>query len=156
MKHGNVYPPDRTQVALEKFFTESNLTALRELALRLVARRVEDQLEDTIAGQQIPLVTDRVLVLVDGSPATGRAVRRAAMLASALHATFVAVVVDTPELERQPFDRTRDMQEALDDAVDLGAEVVRVDADDTVAGLEQVARSHRATLLVLPHGRSPG
>ncbi len=70
MKHGNVYPPERTQVALEKFFTESNLTALRELSLRLVARRVEDQLEDTIAGLRLPLVTDRVIVLVDGSPAT--------------------------------------------------------------------------------------
>lgn len=151
MKHGNVYPPDRTQVALEKFFTESNLTALRELALRLVARRVEDQLEDTIAGQQMPLVTDRVLVLVDGSPATGRAVRRAAMLASALHAAFIAVVVDTPEVERQSFDRTRDIQEALDDAVDLGADVVRVEAADVVSGLEQVARSHRGTHLVLPH-----
>jgi two-component system, OmpR family, sensor histidine kinase KdpD len=41
MKHGNVYPPERTQIALEKFFTEANLTALRELALRLVAQRVE-------------------------------------------------------------------------------------------------------------------
>jgi two-component system sensor histidine kinase KdpD len=156
MKHGNVYPPDRTQVALEKFFTESNLTALRELALRLVARRVEDQLEDTIAGQQLPLVTDRVLVLVDGSPATIRAVRRAALLASTLHAAFVAVVVDTPELERQPYDRTRDIQEALDDAVDLGAEVVRVDAADVVTGLEDVARSHRATHLVLPHREVTG
>ena len=151
MKHGNVYPPDRTQVALEKFFTESNLTALRELSLRLVAQRVEDQLEDAIAGQQLPLVTDRVVVLVDGSPATIRAVRRAATLASSLHAGFVAAVVDTPELERQPFDRTRDIQEALDDAVDLGASVVRVDAPDLAAGLEQVARSHRATHLVLPH-----
>jgi two-component system sensor histidine kinase KdpD len=156
MKHGNVYPPDRTQVALDKFFTESNLTALRELSLRLVARRVEDQLEDTIAGQQLPLVTDRVLVLVDGSPATDRAVRRAAMLAGALHAAFLAVVVDTPELERQPFDRTRDIQEALDDAVDLGAEVVRVEATDIVSGLEQVARSHRATHLVLPHRELAG
>jgi two-component system sensor histidine kinase KdpD len=156
MKHGNVYPPDRTQVALEKFFTESNLTALRELSLRLVARRVEDQLEDTIAGQQLPLVTDRVLVLVDGSPATGRAVRRAAMLAGALHAGYLAVVVDTPEFERQPFDRTRDIQEALDDAVDLGAEVVRVEAADVVSGLEQVARSHRATHLVLPHRELAG
>ena len=156
MKHGNVYPPERTQVALEKFFTESNLTALRELALRLVARRVEDQLDDTIAGQQLPLVTDRVLVLVDGSPATGRAVRRAAMLAGALHASFIAVVVDTPEVERQPFDRTRDIQEALDDAVDLGAEVVRVDAVDVVAGLERVARSHRATHLILPHREVAG
>jgi two-component system sensor histidine kinase KdpD len=151
MKHGNVYPPDRTQVALEKFFTESNLTALRELALRLVARRVEGQLEETIAGQQLPLVTDRVLVLIDGSPATGRAVRKAAMLASSLHAGFVAVVVETPELERQPFDRKRDLQEALDDAVDLGADIVRVEAADVVSGLEQVAHSHRATHLVLPH-----
>ena len=151
MKHGNVYPPERTQVALEKFFTESNLTALRELALRLVARRVEGQLEDTIAGEQLPLVTDRVLVLIDGSPATGRAVRRAAILASALRAAFLAVVIDTPEVERQPFDRSRDIQEAIDDAIDLGAEVVRVESADMVAGLEQVARSHRATHLVLPH-----
>jgi two-component system sensor histidine kinase KdpD len=151
MKHGNVYPPERTQVALEKFFTESNLTALRELALRLVARRVEDQLEETIAGQQLPLVTDRVLVLVDGSPATLRAVRQAAKLAGAIHAALVAVVVETPEAERQSFDRTRDIQEAHDDAVDLGAEVVRIEAADVVSGLEQVARSHRATHLVLPH-----
>ena len=156
MKHGNVYPPERTQVALEKFFTESNLTALRELSLRLVARRVEGQLEDTIAGQQMPLVTDRVVVLVDGGPATGRAIRRAAMLAGALHAGFVAVVVDTPELERQQFDRARDIQEALDDAVDLGAEVVRVEAADLVTGLEQVARAHRATHLVLPHRQVDG
>ena len=151
MKHGNVYPPDRAQVALEKFFTESNLTALRELSLRLVARRVEGQLEDSIAGQQLPLVTDRVLVLVDGSPATPRAVRRAAMLAAAIHASLVAVVVETPGVEHEPFDRRRDLQEALDDAVDLGAEVVRVEASDVVAGLEDAARSHRATHLVLPH-----
>jgi two-component system sensor histidine kinase KdpD len=156
MKHGNVYPPDRTQVALEKFFTESNLTALRELALRLVARRVEGQLEDTIAGQQMPLVTDRVVVLIDGSPATGRALRRAAMLASALHAAFVAVVVETPEVERQPFDRQRDIKEATDDAVDLGADVVRVESPDVVSALEQVARSHGATHLVLPHSQLGG
>ena len=151
MKHGNVYPPDRTQVALDKFFTESNLTALRELSLRLVARRVEGQLEDTIAGQQLPLVTDRVIVLIDGSPASLRAVRRAAMLAGAVHAALVAVVVETPATSRQPFDRQRDVQEALDDAVDLGAEIERVEAPDVLTGLERVARSHRATHLVLPH-----
>lgn len=151
MKHGNVYPPDRTQVALEKFFTESNLTALRELSLRLVARRVEGQLEETIGGQQLPLVTERVLVLIDGSPATGRAVRRAALLAGVLRAALCAVVVETPQTERQRFDRVRDLREAVDDAVDLGAEVVRLEAPDVASGLEQVAGSHRATHLVLPH-----
>ena len=97
MKHGNVYPPDRTEIALERFFTEANLTALRELALRVVARRVEGQLEGTSAAQQLPLITDRVVVLIDGSRASMRAVRRAAALAGALHAAFVGLVVETPE-----------------------------------------------------------
>ncbi len=156
MKHGNVYPPERTQIALEKFFTESNLTALRELSLRLVARRVEGQLEDTIAGQQMPLVTDRVLVLIDGSPASLRAVRQAAKLASAVHGALVAVVVETPGVESLSFDRTRDIQEALDDAVDLGADTVRVEARDVASGLAEVGRSHRATHLVLPHTEVTG
>jgi two-component system sensor histidine kinase KdpD len=156
MKHGNVYPPERAQVALDRFFTESNLTALRELSLRLVARRVEGQLEDTIAGQRMPLVTDRVLVLVDGSPASGRAVRRAATLSSALHAGFIAVVVDTPEQAQQAFDQRRDVQEVLDDAVDLGAEVVRVDASDVADGLAEVARTHRVTHVVIPHHGESG
>jgi two-component system sensor histidine kinase KdpD len=151
MKHGNVYPPERAQVALERFFTEANLTALRELALRLVAQRVEGQLEYTTARLQLPLVTDRVLVLVDGSPASKRAIRRAAKLAGGLHATFVAVVVDTPARDSRPFDQNRDLQEAIDDAVDLGAELVRVEARDVASGLEQVARARRATHLVVPH-----
>ncbi len=156
MKHGNVYPPERTQIALEKFFTEANLTALRELALRLVAQRVEGQLEDTIAGQQLPLVTERVLVLVDGSPAARRAVRRAAKLAGIIHGALIAVVVETPEADRQPFDRSRDLQEEIADATDLGATIVRTEAKDLVSGLEEVARSRRATHLVLPHRDSAG
>jgi two-component system sensor histidine kinase KdpD len=151
MKHGNVYPPDRTQVALEKFFTESNLTALRELALRLVARRVEGQLEDTPAGRQLPLITERVLVLIDGSRASMRAVRRAAALAGALHAAFIGLVVETPEVEREGFDRSRDLRETVDDAVDLGADIVHVEAPDLATGIEQIARSRRATHVVLPH-----
>jgi two-component system, OmpR family, sensor histidine kinase KdpD len=151
MKHGNVYPPDRAQVALERFFTEANLTALRELALRLVAQRVEGELEATAAGPQLQLVTDRVLVYVDGSPESVRAIRRAAKLASALHAAFVAVVVETPAAEGQPFDRARDLQEAIDDAVDLGADLVRVEAPDVATGLERIARARRATHVVLPH-----
>ena len=102
------------------------------------------------------MVTDRVLVLVDDSRAAARAVRRAARLAAALHAGFVAVVVDTPEAERRPFDRGRDLREAADDAVDLGAELVRVTAADEVSGLEEVARSRGATHVVLPYREQAG
>jgi two-component system sensor histidine kinase KdpD len=145
MRHGNVYPPERTQVALDRFFTEANLTALRELSLRLVARNVEGG----VLGASLPLVTDRIVVHVDGSAASRRAVRRACTLAGALHAGLVAVVVETPDLERSSFDRGRDLQEVIDDAVDLGAEVVRVPAPDVVTGLEQVIRERGATHLVL-------
>lgn len=156
MKHGNVYPPERTQVALERFFTEPNLTALRELSLRVVAQRVEGQLEDTSAGRQLPLVTDRVVVLVDATPAAMRAVRRGARLAAALHAGFIALVVETPAMERLPFDRARDLQEVVDDAVDLGAEIVHVQAKDLLAGVEETARGRGATHLVLPYTEASG
>src|SRR5262249_1183883 len=66
MRHGNVYPPERTQVALDKFFTEANLTALRELVLRYVARRVEGQVEDAATSESLRLISERVVVLVDG------------------------------------------------------------------------------------------
>jgi two-component system sensor histidine kinase KdpD len=155
MKHGNVYPPERAQVALDRFFTEANLTALRELSLRLVARRVEGQLETTAAGE-LPLVTERVIVLLDGGPASARALRRAAALAGHLNATLVALVVDTPQGERRSFDQRRDLQESIDDAVDLGAEIVRVEARDVVDGIAQVARQRRATHVVLPQRDTSG
>jgi two-component system sensor histidine kinase KdpD len=156
MKHGNVYPPERAQVALDRFFTEANLTALREIALRHVAQRVEGQLEGTTAGARLGLVSERVMVLVDGSRASMRAIRRAADLAGALHATLLAVVVETPGSGAQPYDRERDIREAIDDAVDLGATVVRTEAADLVSGLAEVARSRRATHVVLPHHQVSG
>jgi two-component system, OmpR family, sensor histidine kinase KdpD len=155
MRHGNVYPPDRAQVALERFFTESNLTALREISLRLMARRVEGQLEDRLVGRLVPLISEQVLVLVDGGPASARAVRRAASLASRVHGGLIAVVAETPEMASEPFDRRRDRQEALDDAVDLGAEVIRVETTDVVAALEQVVRARGATHVVLAHAAQP-
>jgi K+-sensing histidine kinase KdpD len=83
-------------------------------------------------------------------------VRRAADLAGAIHAALIAVVVETPESERRPFDQTRDLQETLDDAVDLGADIIRVEAPDEVGGIEQVARNRRATHVVLPFRPTSG
>ena len=142
---------ERTDIALDRFFTEANLTALRELALWTVAQRVEGQLEDAVVGNRLPLVTERVLVLVDDGPATPRAIRRGARLASAIHGALLAVVVDTPESVRRSFDRGLDMQQAIDDAVDLDDDVVRVEAADVLAGLERVARTRHVTHVVLPH-----
>jgi two-component system, OmpR family, sensor histidine kinase KdpD len=151
MRHGNVYPPERTAVALDRFFTEPNLTALRELSLRLVARRVEGQLEASSGAPVLPLTTERVLVLVDGQPSAVRAVRRAAGVASAVHGSLVALVVETPRDAGRPSIEGRTRQEAIDDAVDLGAQVIRLEASDVAAGVIHAARERGATHVVLPH-----
>ena len=62
----------------------------------------------------------------------------------------------TPDLERTSFDRGRDLQEVIDDAVDLGAEIVRVPAPDVLSGLEQAVRDRGATHLVVAHQGSGG
>ena len=153
MRHGNVYPRERTDVALDRFFTEANLTALRELALRFVAGRVDAQLEGGAAAPKGP-VSERVMVLVDPSPATPRALRRAAATAAVLRAPLLALVVETPGDAAISSENVRRIREYLDDATDLGAEIVLVEAPDVTDGIVRIARSRRATRLVLPHRTS--
>jgi len=155
MRHGNVYPPERTSVALDRFFTEPNLTALREIALRLAAQSVEGELEAT-GTSPIALVTERVLVLVDEGPAAPRAVRRAARMAALLHGALIALVVDSPAAARLPYDRRRDIAQALDDAMDLGAEIIHIEAADAAAGLDAALQLRRPTHVVLAHEPSGG
>jgi two-component system, OmpR family, sensor histidine kinase KdpD len=152
IRHGNVYPPDRARLALDRFFTEPNLTALRELSLRFVTRRVDEQLEDIVTDRGLPglrPVSERVLVAVDDRPISRRALRRGAMIASALDASLTAVVIETPETARLSFDQGRDLQSNLAYAEDLGAEIVRQEAPDLLTGLEGIVRGRRITHLVM-------
>jgi two-component system, OmpR family, sensor histidine kinase KdpD len=152
IRHGNVYPPDRARVALDRFFTEPNLTALRELSLRFVTRAVDEQLEEIVSEQglgRLRPVSERVLVLVDERPISRRALRRGAMLASALGAGLSAAVIVTPTIERLPFDRARDLQEHLDYATDLGAQVIQHPARDLANGLIELGKAMRVTHVVM-------
>lgn len=151
MRHGNVYPPDRATIALDRFFTEANLTALRELALRFTAGRVEAQLDAWSDQVAFPAVLDRVLVLVDENAATRRAIRRAAALAGAMRTRLIALVVRTPDDAATPFDRRRDLMENLDYAKDLGADIVTMEREDLVSAIVDAARTHRATQVVVAH-----
>jgi len=146
MRHGNVYPPDRAALALERFFTEPNLTALRDLSLRFVAGKVDEQLEGIVSerGLHVGPVTERVMVLVDESAECRRAVRRSASIASALHAPLLGVAVETPGV-RLSRDRQQNIQANVDYATDLGAEIIRGEASDLARGLEEVVRERRIT-----------
>ena len=152
MRHGNVYPPERAVIALERFFTEPNLMALRDLSLRFLAGRADQELEGAVSlqGIDLPPVTERVMALVDESPGCRRALRRASSLASALHATWIAVAIQTPAIQ-QSRDRRQNLQANVDYAVDLGAEVVRGEATDLARGLAEVIAEHRVSHVVLAH-----
>jgi two-component system, OmpR family, sensor histidine kinase KdpD len=152
MRHGNVYPPERATIALERFFTDSNLMALRDLSLRFVAGRVDQELEGALSRQGIAQapVTERVMAIVDETPGCRRALRRASSLASTLHATWIAVAVETPAVQNSR-DRRQNMQANVDYAVDLGAEVVRGEATDLARGLAEVIAEHRVSHVVLIH-----
>ena len=158
MRHGNVYPPERTAIALDRFFTESNLTALREQSLRFVAGRVDAQLQTIGGGLGLGAVTERILVYVDDGRATPRALRRAAGIAAVLRAPLLALVVDAPsDGQLRPARSAAGPPEHLDDAVDLGAEILHRGGEGPGRGdRARPPATRRITQIVLPYRGTAG
>ncbi|HUO44489.1 MAG TPA: sensor histidine kinase KdpD [Burkholderiales bacterium] len=155
LKEGKVYMPEQAERAAANFFRKGNLIALRELALRRTADRVDAQMRAYRADQAIPHVwqaKERLLVCI-GPAADETLVRSAARLAASLHADWIAVYVETPELQRRPrADRAR-ILDTLKLAGELGAETATLAGADVAATLLAYASSRNAGKLVL--GRSP-
>ena len=154
MRHGNVYPPDRTQVALDRFFTEPNLTALRELALRFTAGRVDEQLRDIMSLEGIKRtwpVTTRLAVIIDDRSSVRAILRHAAELAATMRGELIALAVDTPADVSRGHDRGQDLRENLEFAEELGAEVVRQEAPSLIDGVVEAVKRRQVTHLVLPY-----
>src|SRR5215468_2945491 len=98
LKEGKVYVPGQAQRALEHFFSPANLTALRELALRRTAERVDEQLLSQMRARAIEgpwAAGERVLVCISEDPRAAGLVRYTKRLADRLHAPFTALCVET-------------------------------------------------------------
>ena len=141
LKEGKVYVPRQAERALEHFFSPANLTALRELALRRTAERVDEQLLTQMQARAIPgpwAAGERVLVGVNEDPRAAGLVRYAKRLADRLHAPFSALYVEgrwTQQLTEEERDRIADtlrLAQALDgEAVTVPASERRI-ADDVI------------------------
>src|SRR5229473_1864841 len=169
MKHGNIYPPERIDAALNNFFREGNLTALRELALRRTAEKTETQLQEFMTEHGINklwLANERVLVGFDARPHTRQVIRDAWRLAHGLHADLIAVWIQpegylafTSKLigwlkyGREAKKYREAAQHRLEEhallAEDLGAEVIRTKSSDIAKTLVQIARERQVTQIVL-------
>ena len=135
MRHGNIYPHEQASRALEGFFRPGNLAALRELSLRRVTKEVEEDLveymhEHGLSGWE---TTERVLVLLDNTPASERALRRAWRLANAFNGELFAAY--PAALQRLP-----GMIHILSVAQDLNADVRELPGKDAFAELNHLVR----------------
>ncbi|HLX55393.1 MAG TPA: universal stress protein [Ktedonobacteraceae bacterium] len=169
MKHGNIYPPERIEPALNNFFREGNLTALRELALRRTAEKTESQLQQYMTDHHISQLwpaSERVLVGFDHRSHTRQVLRDAWRLAHGLHADLIAISIQPEgylaftskligifkygrDAGRQREAARKRLEEHIVLAEDLGAEVIRMQSKDIARTLVEVARERQITQLVL-------
>jgi two-component system, OmpR family, sensor histidine kinase KdpD len=155
LREGKVYLGDRAAAAQENFFQESNLTALRELALRFTAERVDRQLRELRAVHTKRTVWrsgERLLVAVGSSPFSTQLVRWTRRLAAAQGAPWLAVYVESSPALPAEVQQRLDKNLAL--ARELGAEVVVTHDDDVAAALVRVALQHNATQIVVGKPRA--
>ncbi len=155
LREGKVYLPEQAERAIQNFFRKGNLIALRELALRLTADRVDDQMRAfrrTITEAQVWHTRETLLACVGPSDVDEKVVRTAARLAAKLDATWHAVYVETPALQRLPEAQRRAILKTLKLAQDLGAETATLAAQDEVEALLDYARHHNLGRIVV--GRS--
>ena len=149
---GKVYLGDRAERAMDGFFKPDYLTALREIALRVVAERVEHDLQAFGKTKADPWPTrEKLLVAVSHSPHSQRLIRSTRRLAYNLDAPWIAAHVEIGTPLRAP-DRNQ-LARNLRLAQELGAEVVTVRGNDVADGLEKVCVQRDVTQIVV--GRSP-
>lgn len=152
MREGKVYVPERARIAAQSFFREGNLIALREIALRVTAQRVDAEMRRYRAEHGIDRTwpaADRVLVCVSASPASEHLVRGARRLARSTHSEWIAAWVEGPDALRMTA-RSRERLDAnLALARSLGAETVSLSADNPADEIIRYARSRNVTRIVV-------
>jgi two-component system sensor histidine kinase KdpD len=154
MAHGNIYAPEKIDVALGNYFRLGNLTALRELALLWVADQVDVALEQYRERHGItePWETrERVLVAITGAPGTESLIRRAARMAQRTHGELLGLHVTSAEGLTGP--KSENIARHRQLFADLGGEYHEVVASDVAAALVDFARAENCTQLVLGSSR---
>ncbi|WP_028624771.1 sensor histidine kinase [Pseudomonas sp. Ant30-3] len=153
LRDGKVYVPEQARAAIDAFFTQTNLTALRELAMQTAAAQVDNDLAQGYRqlGQAAPAVRGRLLVGVDGDEHAERLVRHASRVAQRRHLPWSLVHVDNGSA-RDEQARLR-LQSAQQLAERLGGEVVLLRAGEVAKTLIQHAAERRASLVLVGQSR---
>ena len=152
LKEGKVYLPEQAQHAVENFFRKGNLIALRELALRQTASRVDAEMRHYREGhaiREVWQVGERILVCIGPTPLAERLVRAGKRFAMALRAEWIVAYVETPKLQRLPAAQRDAVLRILRLAEQLGAKAVTLSAAEMSTAILEFARERNVTKIVM-------
>ncbi|MBC3888458.1 DUF4118 domain-containing protein [Acetobacterium paludosum] len=158
LNKGNIYREEQARRALGNFFTKENLIALREIALRRTADKVNrtainNEIQNCDqAKSKTQYANEHILVCLSSAASNAKVIRTAARIADAFHGTFTALFVETSETEESDNKNMMSLMENLRLAEQLGAQIATVYGDDIPAQIAEYARSSRVSKIVM--GRS--
>jgi two-component system sensor histidine kinase KdpD len=156
LEEGKVYIPKQAERARKHYFSPGNLTALRELALRRTAQRVDAQLLTHMRAHAIEgpwPAGDRIVVAISEDPAGPGLVRYAKRMADRLHAPLTALYIETARTQRLNARESGQLADTLRLAEQLGADAVTVPGQKPASSILDWSREHNVTHIVLGKSR---
>ena len=152
LQEGKVYIPDQAKKAMENYFRKGNLIALRELALRRTAERVDEQMERYRRDQGVRAIwpaAERILVCVGPNPRSILLIRAARRMAAGLRAEWIAVNVEAPSHIRPTAEDRRLLLEHIRLAESLGAETVTLTGQRVSEEILAYARMRNVSKIIV-------
>jgi two-component system sensor histidine kinase KdpD len=152
LNEGKVYVPEQAQQALRKFFRPGNINALRELALRFTAQRVDHEMDQYMRLHAIEgpwPAGERIMACISASPFSAHVIRTARRMAAGLKAEWLVAYVEIPDLLRDDEVRRDQLTQNLRLAEELGAEIVRLSGEDIAEELLALSRHRNVTQIVI-------
>ncbi len=151
LKEGKVYIPEQAERAIEKFFRQGNLTALRELSMRRAAQRVDDQMRSYMHTRAIPgpwPAGERLLVCISPGTLSERLVRSTRRLADELKAEWFAVFIETPDQAGMSQEQRDRVARLLQLAEELGAQSSIIPGRSVATTVMEYAHLHNVTKVI--------
>lgn len=158
LKDGKVYLPHQAERAIRNFFRKGNLIALRELALRRTADRVDEDMLEYRRKQAVAPVwqtRESLLACIGPGRAGEKVVRSATRFAGQLDVPWHAIYIETPELQRLPDVRRERILKALKLAQEMGAETATLAGNDAASVAVKYAQDHNLSKVVVGRSRRP-
>ena len=149
---GKIYSKEQTKKAFNNFFTKENLFALREIALRRTADRVNYEVESVrLSKGQITVMptSDAILACISPSPSSSRVIRTATRMAEAHHSKWIALYVETTKSQKLSKEDKERLNANFNLAEQLGGEVVTVYGDNIVEQIIQYAKFRNVTKIII-------